>query len=157
VQHQQSHHDAANHYRNLAIMLLLSFVSMFILMYAMVDAFSNVYGNANQAYMAALMTAPMGVIEIVLMRPMYNNPQLNRLIVVLSVVVLLGSWLAIRQQLAVGNAQFLRSMIPHHAGAVLMCREAPIDDAEIRALCGRIIASQEAEITLMKAKLAQLQ
>jgi uncharacterized protein (DUF305 family) len=35
---------------------------------------------------------------------------------------------------AVGDKQFLRSMIPHHAGAILMCEKASIKDAEIRAL-----------------------
>jgi hypothetical protein len=37
----------------------LSFISMYVLMYAMVDRFANVYPNFNQFYMAGLMTAPM--------------------------------------------------------------------------------------------------
>jgi uncharacterized protein (DUF305 family) len=44
-------------------------------------------------------------------------------------------------------------MIPHHAGAILMCEEAAITDAEIKELCGRIIAGPEAEIRQMKGKL----
>ena len=51
---------------------------------------------------------------------------------------------------------FLRSMIPHHAGAILMCEQAPIQDAEIRQLCQTIISSQQQEIDQMKAKLAEL-
>ena len=54
------------------------------------------------------------------------------------------------------DEQFLRSMIPHHAGAILMCQEASIEDQEIRELCRSIIASQQTEIDLMKAKLDQL-
>lgn len=42
------------------------------------------------------------------------------------------------------------SMIPHHAGAILMCREAALQDAEARALCGPIISSQTEEIAIMK-------
>jgi uncharacterized protein (DUF305 family) len=46
-------------------------------------------------------------------------------------------------------------MIPHHSGAILMCREAPVSDPEIVALCGRIERSQRAEIDEMKAILAR--
>jgi uncharacterized protein (DUF305 family) len=59
----------------------------------------------------------------------------------------------IRQQAAVGDQQFLRSMIPHHAGAVLMCEQNHLRDPELQALCGRILASQQAEIELMEGKL----
>ena len=41
---------------------------MYALMYAMVNTFANVYATVNQAYMAGLMTAPMVVIELVVMR-----------------------------------------------------------------------------------------
>lgn len=41
-------------------------------------------------------------------------------------------------------------MIPHHAGAILMCEQAPIQDSEIKTLCRGIIASQQAEIHQMK-------
>jgi uncharacterized protein (DUF305 family) len=63
----------------------------------------------------------------------------------------------IRQQSAIGDSQFLRSMIPHHAGAILMCRQAPIRDAEIKDLCRSIIASQQREIDQMKAALSRLE
>ncbi len=42
-------------------------------------------------------------------------------------------------------------MIPHHSGAVLMCNRAELSDAEIRALCGKIVRSQQEEIDQMKA------
>lgn len=38
-----------------------------------------------------------------------------------------------------------------------MCREAPIRDAEIKALCGGIIRSQQREIDQMKTILARTQ
>jgi uncharacterized protein (DUF305 family) len=64
---------------------------------------------------------------------------------------------AIRQQTLVTDSQFLRSMIPHHSGAILMCGEAPLQDAEIRKLCESIIASQQQEIDQMNAILRRLQ
>jgi uncharacterized protein (DUF305 family) len=62
----------------------------------------------------------------------------------------------IRQQTAVSDRQFLRSMIPHHAGAILMCTKAPIRDAEIESLCENIVSGQQAEIDQMRAKLEQV-
>lgn len=145
----------AKHYLHLAIMTVLSFISMYILMYAMVNEFSNVYPNVNQIYMAALMTAPMVVIEIVLMAEMYKNKMANRFIVAGSVVVLALCFFLIRAQTAVGDVQFLKSMIPHHSGAILMCNRAPITDSEIKKLCQKIIQGQQSEIDQMKAILAR--
>lgn len=141
-------------YIRLLLMTVLSFISMYVLMYAMVDRFENVYPNVNQFYMAGLMTAPMVIIELLLMRAMYPHRAANAVILVVGVFALGAFWLAIRQQAAVGDVQFLKSMIPHHAGAVLMCGEAPIKDAAIRELCKSIIASQREEIAQMKAMLA---
>ena len=39
-----------HHHVHLAIMTALSFISMYVLMYAMVDRFANVYSNLNQFY-----------------------------------------------------------------------------------------------------------
>jgi uncharacterized protein (DUF305 family) len=146
----------ANHYGRLLIMTVLSFISMYVLMYAMVDTFANVYPNFNQFYMAGLMTAPMVLIELVLMRSMYNNKRANILIIAASIIALGAFFIMIRQQTAIADTQFLKSMIPHHAAAILMCGKAPIQDAEIRQLCKTIIDGQSAEIAEMKAKLQVL-
>ena len=103
--------------------------------------------------MAALMTAAMVLIELVVMAGMYPNKRRNAIVLALSAVVLVASWLGIREQAAIGDRQFLRSMIPHHAGAILMCDEAPVTDPRVRALCQEIIRSQEEEIRAMKALL----
>jgi uncharacterized protein (DUF305 family) len=145
-----------NHYRHLLIMAVLSFISMYILMYAMVNTVGNVYNNLNQLYMAGLMTAPMVLIELIMMRAMFQNQRYNALIIATSVVAGLVFFLLIRQQAAISDRQFLRSMIPHHAGAILMCEQAPLDDPEVKALCESIILSQQEEIDLMKAKLDEL-
>lgn len=157
----QAHTDKSQHamasmqYRHLAVMVVLSFLSMYTLMYAMVDRFANVYGNVNQFYMAALMTAPMIIIELVVMGAMYANKRLNIIIIAASAFVLVAAFALIRYQGLVYDTQFLRSMIPHHASAVLMCKEATISDAEIRKLCDSILQGQQAEIDQMKAILAR--
>lgn len=121
------------HYARLGLMTVLSFTAMCLLMYAMVDRLENVVMNLNQVCMAALMTSPMELIELLLMRGMYSNGN--------------------RQQTTIGNRHFLRSMIPHHAGAILMCQQASITSADIRRLCQGIVSSQQAEIDQMTAML----
>ncbi len=106
--------------------------------------------------MAALMTASMVIIELLLMSSMYKSKKLNAVILAIGAAVLIGSFLLIRKQTAISDRQFVRSMIPHHAGAILMCQEASIQDQEIKDLCRNIIAGQQAEIDQMKAKLDQL-
>lgn len=147
----------AGHYRNLVAMALLSFVAMYVLMYAMVDTFANVHNNVNQAYMAGLMTAPMVVFELLLMRSMYRSRKANGVILALSAILLVACFAAIRTQAGVGDEQFLRSMIPHHAGAILMCENADLSDPEIRQLCEQIRTGQQSEIAIMKAKLEALE
>lgn len=51
------------HYMHLAIMTGLSFIAMYIFMYAMVDRLGYVYNNINQVYMATLKAAPMILID----------------------------------------------------------------------------------------------
>ena len=146
-----------NHYRHLGIMAAISFVAMYILMYAMVNSFDDVYMNVNQVYMAGLMTAPMVVIELVVMRGMYHNAKLSALLIAASVVAGVVLFVFIQQQTAVGDRQFLRSMIPHHSSAILMCNEASLQDHEIRTLCEEIVAGQQREIDQMNAILRRLQ
>jgi hypothetical protein len=154
--HTASHgrHDAhARAYRRLGVMALLSFATMYLLMYAMVDRWSNVYGSFNQVFMAGLMTAPMVVIELLLMRQMYPDGRLNLILVVVTLGAMSMCWFGIRQQVGVGDRQFVRSMIPHHAGAIQMCKNNHLADPDLQQLCARIIASQQAEIDQMRAKL----
>lgn len=147
--------EMRKHYGRLAVMIVLSFISMYILMYAMVDRFQNVHPSLNQAYMAGLMTAPMVSIELLLMGMMYQQRQWNLAILVASLVIGVACFAAIRQQFLIGDREFLRSMIPHHSGALLMCGKAPITDPELKQLCGTIIQGQQAEIDQMNAMLAK--
>lgn len=145
------------HYGRLALMTSLSFVSMYVLMYAMVDRFANVYLNLNQFYMAGLMAAPMVLIELAVMRAMFQDRTLNALFVSASLVALILFFVLIRQQSAISDRQFLRSMIPHHAGAILMCEKSNLQDPELKSLCRSIVSGQQSEIDLMTAKLKQLE
>ena len=152
MSHAGAHTD---HYAKLYLMVGLSFAAMYILMYSMVDAFSNVYNSVNQFYMAGLMAAPMMAIELLVMGGMYRDKRLNAILLAVSIVATVVFFMGIRRQIAVSDAQFLRSMIPHHAGAILMCQEASITDTAIQELCRNIISSQRQEIEQMKGLLSR--
>jgi uncharacterized protein (DUF305 family) len=87
---------------------------------------------------------------------MYQDVKLNGLLYAVFAIVFVLSLAGIRAQALVGDEQFLRSMIPHHSGAVLMCSKAQFRDAEIKQLCGNIIRSQMQEIDQMKTILKRI-
>jgi uncharacterized protein (DUF305 family) len=153
--HGGSSQARRNHYGRLLLMIVLSFVAMYVLMYAMVDQWANVYNNVNQFYMAGLMSAPMLLIELWLMSSMYPDRRRNLILAGVTVVFMLFCWWGIRTQAAVTDRQFIRSMIPHHAGAILMCEENRLRDPELVKLCQDIISSQRQEIAQMKQLLAE--
>ena len=68
-------------------------------------------------------------------------------------MIFVGSFVGMRTQAFVGDDEFLRSMIPHHSGAVLMCEQASLTDPEIIALCDGIVRGQQEEIAQMQALL----
>jgi uncharacterized protein (DUF305 family) len=152
MKHDPTSQDAKP-YGRLAIMIVLSFICMYVLMYAMVDRLGNIHPSLNQAYMAGLMTAPMAVLELLLMGMMYPRRRWNSAILLASVVIGVACFVGIRQQFLIGDREFLRSMIPHHSGAILMCGKAPITDPELKTLCASIIRGQQAEIDQMDAML----
>ncbi len=137
-------------------MLLLSFISMYILMYVMVDITGNAYANINEFYMAGLMTSATLLIEVSVMEEMYKA-RVARISKIAGLIGLVLFFYLIRTQAGVGDKQFLESMIPHHASALLMCQQAKLDDPEIKKLCQNIMTGQQSEIDWMKNKLESIQ
>lgn len=143
-------HGTMNMYWNLAITTLISAVAMYLVMFVMIDNLGSFYNNVNMFYMTLMMVAPMVIVMIPGMRSMYPNKKLNYILIAVFAVLFFLSWALIRWQYPVGDTQFLRSMIPHHSGAILMCRESELTDPELVKLCDRIIKSQKEEIEQMK-------
>lgn len=138
-------------YAMFALELAIDFVLMFFVMYTMINSVDELYLNLNNLYMTLMMVAAMAVVMLITMRSMFPNPMLNRVLLLGSVVVFAASYAGMRTQAGVGDAQFLRSMIPHHSGAILMCEQASLSDPKVIALCAQIIPAQRAEIAEMKA------
>ena len=141
------------HYGKLGLNLAASVVIMYLVMFAMIDTLGEFYNNLNMVYMALMMVSPMAILMLLMMRSMYHNKRLNLLLHAGFAGLFLLAFAGIRAQAAIGDVQFLRSMIPHHSGAILMCREASLDDPEIRELCFKpngIVQSQRQEIEQMR-------
>lgn len=159
---QQGEHDMGSskmspammrkHYSMLAVMMAINLIIMYLVMFAMIYRWGEFIQNINFFYMALMMWAPMGALMLLFMGMMYKNKTLNIIIYASSVLIFVLAFIDIRDQTLVGDKQFLRSMIPHHSGALLMCRQAPISDPQIKQLCfgpNGIVESQEREIDEM--------
>lgn len=100
--------------------------------------------------MTLMTVAPMALVRLATMRQMYPHKKLNLLLYTGFALTFALSTYAMRTQAMVGDEQFLRAMIPHHSGAILMCSQASITDPEIKALCRQIEESQAKEIKQMQ-------
>lgn len=154
--HQGPGHTAARAYWMLALNLLLSLIVMYFVMYTMIDGWQDFRNNINMLYMALTMWAPMGILMLITMGGMYQATRTNIVLYVVFAAVTLGSLWATRSQALVGDRQFVQSMVPHHSGAILMCREAKLQDPELIKLCQEISQGQRREIDQMNAIAARL-
>lgn len=142
-------------YKKLGIAVGINTIVMFLLTYALIDSIDHFYPNINRMYMAVLMALPMGIVMLLVMRKMYPDAKMNGILYVAAgAAFVLVFWL-MRSQTPVGDSQFLRSMIPHHSSAIVMCEEAAITDPDIRTLCDAIVQTQKEEIAEMKRLLAR--
>lgn len=144
-------HATKRPYLALALELVADFVIMYLVMYTMIATLDHFYPNLNNVYMTLMMVAPMAVVMLMAMRSMFPPRRMNIAIAAVAAVIFVASFAAMRSQAAIGDRQFLLSMIPHHSGAILMCEEATLANPEIVELCDNIVRSQRQEIAQMQA------
>jgi hypothetical protein len=140
----------------LGIMTLISFAAMYFLMYQMIDSSRDFYFSINQIWMAGSMATAMIAIELIVMYDMYKNALIRNVLIAIGIAATIMLVLFTRYQTAIGDRDFLRSMIPHHSGAILMCSNPKHSDSEIKSLCKEIIESQQREIDQMNSIKARL-
>lgn len=107
--------------------------------------------------MSILMICAMALVMMPMMGKMYPNKRLNKIILATAFVVFVAILTFLRQQIFVGDVQYMKAMIPHHSSAIMTSKNANIKDPEVKKLSEQIIKSQEEEITKMKAKLKELE
>ncbi|KZX52032.1 DUF305 domain-containing protein [Stutzerimonas frequens] len=144
-------------YWRFAAMIATSTVVMFGLMYLNTYAFEHVFWSETRAWMALLMGAVMAVIMLSFMLSMYQKKRINIAIYIGSLVVFaLTLWL-VRSQATVGDAEYMKAMIPHHSIAIMTSERAQITDPRVRKLADEIIAAQRREISEMKYLINELE
>jgi uncharacterized protein (DUF305 family) len=149
--HAHDAHRSSANYLRLGGELAFDFAVMYLAMYTMIATLEHFRFNLNNVYMTLMMVSPMAIVMVWSMRSMFPSRRVNLSIVAAAVAVFIASFAAMRTQAAVGDGEFLRAMIPHHSGAILMCEKAKLNDPEIVALCRDIVQSQAKEIEQMKA------
>lgn len=156
----ETNHPSMGHsgraYKKFVWMLVVSFIFMYGIMFLNVDDTSHIYLSMTRTYMSLLMVATMAVTMMLMMGKMYQNKRVNRMIILSAVLVFAVVLTCLRQQVFVGDIQYMKGMIPHHSSAIMTSKHADINDPEVKKLSEQIIQSQEEEIAIMKAKLAEL-
>ena len=143
-------------YKKFSVMMIISFIIMYIVMFLNMDKLNHYHTSATRIYMALLMVAPMAVVMMLMMGKMYPNQKLNAGIAAGAVIVFILVLIGLRTQTPVADVQYMKAMIPHHSSAILTSKHAAIKDPEVRALADSIIVSQEREILQMEAILKRM-
>ena len=144
-------------YNKFLLMLIVSFIIMYGVMFLNVDDVSHIYLSMTRLYMTLLMVSPMAVLMLLMMAKMYPDKKRNVLIIAGSVVVFGLMLFLLRTQTFVADKQYMKAMIPHHSSAIMTSKHAAITDPELKKLSEEIIRSQEQEIAQMKAILARME
>lgn len=156
AQHQDHQHQSGGHggsgrmYVKFGIILLISLGLMWVLSMSMVRTFGHFYFNISNFYMALIMVSAMGVVMLIGMWSMFKNTKANIAMLTGFLALFVLSFTLGRTETFVGDEGFLKSMIPHHSRAILVCQESAITDPEIQELCRGIVSSQQEEITQME-------
>lgn len=139
-----------NKYLKFALMILISTIIMYFLMFVNVNEFAHIYFSQTRVYMAIFMGAVMAIIMMGFMWKMYDNKKLNAVIMGLSVLLVLGSFGLIQNQVGVDDTAWMRAMIPHHSTAIMTSENANLTDPRVQQLSEEIIQAQEEEIAKME-------
>jgi uncharacterized protein (DUF305 family) len=100
--------------------------------------------------MALLMVSPMALLMLGMMKQMFPDKKMNMTIAAISIVIFALSLFFLREQIPIGDQQYMQAMIPHHSSAILTSKEADIKDPAVKNLSIEIVEAQEREINLMK-------
>lgn len=144
------------HYKKFAIMMSVSFIIMYAVMYFNVAQLDHIYLSMNRFYMTVLMTAPMALMMLGFMSSMYKDKKLNSIIIASSIFAIVAAFTFLRTQTFIDDEAFMHSMIPHHSSAILVSENATFSDPEVKELARQIIEAQKKEIAQMKQMLERL-
>ena len=143
-------------YSRFFLMIAVSTVLMFGLMYLNTYLVSHIFWSETRAYMAIVMGAVMAFVMLAFMLGMYKNRTLNIAIFAGSIIVFAGALWLVRSQVTVQDRAYMRAMIPHHSIAIMTSSRAELTDPRVRTLADDIIYAQDKEIAEMRYLIADI-
>ncbi len=144
-------------YLKFFLMMTVSFAMMYAVMFLNVFQTDHIYLSTTRTYMTFLMVCPMAISMMLFMWKMYPNKKLNYGIMGGFALIFIACLFGLRQQIPIGDEQWMKAMIPHHSSAILTSTRANISDPEARRLATDIIETQKKEIAEMKAILKRME
>lgn len=138
-------------------MIATSAVFMFMVMYLNTYEFSHVFFSETRLYMTILSTCVMALVMLGFMLHMLKNRLMNIIIVSVSILVFITSFVFMRYQTTIDDVDYMEGMIPHHSIAILTSERAKISDPRVRELADEIIEAQKKEIAEMKKLIEDLE
>jgi peptidoglycan/LPS O-acetylase OafA/YrhL len=146
-----------NPYVKFALIMAVSFIIMYLVMFLNVAEFNHIYNSLTRFYMTTLMIASMAISMLLFMWKMYPNRKTNIGIITLSVITFLGTLFLLRTQTPISDVQYMKAMIPHHSSAIMTSSNVEFEDEEVKKLAEDIIIAQEKEIKQMKEMINRLE
>ncbi len=147
----------SNNYLKFGLMMIVSFIIMYSVMFMNVAEFDHVMLSSMRTYMTILMIAPMAVFMMLFMWGMYKNKTLNFIIIGVAILVFGVTFYMMRNQTGISDIDYMKGMIPHHSSAILTSEESNLKDPETKKLAEEIIKAQKEEIALMKELIEKLE
>ena len=150
-------HSKKNPYLKFALIMAVSFIIMYLIMFLNVAEFSHVFNSITRFYMTTLMIASMAISMLLFMWDMYPNRKINVGIIAFAAISFFGTLYLLRTQTFIGDVQYMKAMIPHHSSAIMTSSNVDFKDPETKKLAEDIIAAQEREIKQMNEMIVRLQ
>jgi hypothetical protein len=145
-----SHSDMQRRmYLRFAAMIATGIFVMYWVMFVGSYEWNHVRFSQSRVYMALVMGGTMGFVMLGWMLNMYRSTKANMAIVAISLLLVgLGTFLD-RSQATVGDAEFMRAMIPHHSLAITRAERFNVADVRVCELAVEISEAQRREILEM--------
>ena len=146
-----------NPYPKFALIMAVSFVIMYLVMFLNVAEFDHIFNSLTRVYMTTLMIAAMAISMLLFMWKMYPNRKIILGIIAFAAFSFFGTLYLLRTQTPINDIQWMKAMIPHHSSAIMTSSNADFKDAEVKKLAEDIIIAEEKEIKQMKEMINRLE
>ena len=132
-------------------MMVASFIIQYTIMsMIMTNSLENIFSSLGKIYMSTIMALLMGLVEVTMYD--YSMSKIST-----NYYVVLGGFLLFfvyiyKNQILIGDREYVKEMIEHHSMALLTSEKIleKTNNLEVKKLAKNIVNSQTEEIELMK-------